>query len=88
MVGKESNEVFRKDMGIFFAFATRMRTEGLVARHDGEQTLKPFQVVYPMNMSAEQKCFDLGGACKVKEHFCIKCALPSSDLMFHWEEGS
>ena len=41
-----------------------------------------------MYMYAEQNFFDLGGACKVKEHFCIKCTLPSSDLMFHWEEGS
>ena len=41
-----------------------------------------------MDMSAKQKCFDLGGACKVKENFCIKCALPFSDLMFHWGERS
>ena len=88
VVGKESKEVFRRDMGRFFAFVEQMRKEGLVARHTGEPTLKPFHVLYPMDMSAEQKCFDLEGACKVKEHFCIKCALPSSDLMFHWEEGS
>ena len=49
----------------------------------------PFEdVTYPMDMSAEQKCFDLGGGCKVKEFFCVKCACRSSDAMFFWEGGS
>ena len=88
VVGKESKEVFRQDMGQFFAFAERMRKEGLVARHAEEPTLKPFKVMYPMDMSAEQKCFDLGGACKVAEYFCIKCAASSNDLMFCWPVDS
>ena len=41
-----------------------------------------------MDMSTEQKCFDLGGTSKIEAHFCIKRALPSTDLMFHWEECS
>ena len=40
-----------------------------------------------MDMSAEQKCFDLGGGCKVKELFCVKYACKSSDAMFFWEGG-
>ena len=40
-----------------------------------------------MDMSTEQKCFDLGGGCKVKEFFCVKCAYRSSDGMFFWERG-
>ena len=88
VVGKESNEVFSKDMRNFFEFAERVRNDGLIARHQGEKTLKRFNVVYPMDMSAEQKCFSLGGGCKIKEFFCIKCAARSSDLMFHWEVGS
>ena len=40
-----------------------------------------------MDMSAEQKCFDIGGAYKVKKFFCVKCACNSQDAMSFWEVG-
>ena len=46
----------------------------------------PFDdVTYPMDMSAEWKCFNLGCGCKVKEFFCVKRACRSSDAMFFWD---
>ena len=66
-----------------FYFARQVNTKGLKARDQFENDLNPFKdVTYPMDMSAEQKCFDLGGGCKVKELFCVKCACKSSDVMF------
>ena len=87
-VGKESLEVFREDFKDFFEFGNRVAREGLVARNDGEDTLVPFDVTFPMDMSAEQKCFNLGGACKSVTHFCIKCATELRKETFFWEKGS
>ena len=55
VVGKESKEVCCVDMGQFFVFTERVRTEGLVARNEGESLLKLFHVMYHMDISAEQK---------------------------------
>ena len=83
VVGKESNKVFSTDLKPFFDFARQISTGGLKARNVLEKDLFPFEdITYPMDMSAEQKCFDLGGGCKVKEFFCVKCACRSSDAMF------
>ena len=61
---------------------------GFKARNGQEKDLVPFKdVTYPMDMSAEQKSFDLGGACKVKKFFCVKCACNSEDTMSFWEGG-
>ena len=68
-VGRESLEVFREDFKEFFEFRNRVSREGLVSRTEGEATLVPFDVTFPMDMSAEQKCFDLGGACKSADIF-------------------
>ena len=87
-MGKESNEIFMKDMGKFFMFTDRIRKRGLVTRHGEEPLLKPFDVLYPMGMSAEQTCFDLGGACKAAEYVCIKCSDISSNLLFCWPTDS
>ena len=88
VVGKESNRVFSTDLKPFFDFARQISKHGLKARNELEKDLFPFEdVTYPMDMSAEQKCFDLGGGCKVKEFFCVKCACRSSDAMFFWEGG-
>ena len=47
---------------------------------------KPFiNCSFPMDMSAEQKCLNIGGGCKVATHFCTKCSLTSSDLHYYWE---
>ena len=55
VVGKSSNEVFRKDMRKFIKFAERMRMVGLIYREDKDRpTLKLFNVVYPMYISAEK----------------------------------
>ena len=51
--------------GRVFVFIERVGTESLVARNNGEITLNPSHVLYSMDMLAEQKCFDLGGACNV-----------------------
>ena len=89
VVGKESNKLFSTDLKPFFDFAKDISIGGLKARNDSEKDLHPFEdVTYPMDMSAEQKCFDLGGGCKVKEFFCVKCACRSSDAMFFWEGES
>ena len=88
VVGKESNRLFSTDLKPFFDFAKQISTMGLKARNNQEKDLVPFQdVTYPMDMSAEQKCFDLGGACKVKKFFCVKCACNSQDAMSFWEGG-
>ena len=87
-VGKESLEVFREDFKEFFEFGNRVASHGLVARFDDEETLVPFDVTFPMDMSAEQKCFNLGGACKSATHFCIKCATELRKETFFWEKGS
>ena len=58
----------------FFSFVERMRTVWLVSRESkDEPTLEPFSLVYPVDISVEQKCFDLGGACKVKDFFHYMC---------------
>ena len=89
VVGKESTKVFSKDLKPFFDFANDIRVNGLKARSDNENDLMPFEdITYPMDMSAEQKCFNLGGGCKVKEFFCIKCACRSSDPLFFWDNQS
>ena len=89
VVGKESNQVFSTDLKPFFDFSRQISKDGLKARNDLEKDLFPFDdVTYPMDMSAEQKCFDLGGGCKVKEFFCVKCACRSSGAMFFWEGGA
>ena len=88
VVGKESNLLFTTDLKPFFDFAKQITTMGVKARNDQEKDLFPFEdVTYPMDMSAEQKCFDLGGACKVKKFFCVKCACNSDDAMSFWEGG-
>ena len=88
VVGKESNKVFSTDLKPFFDFARQISTGGLKEKDASEKDLFPFEdVTYPMDMSAEQKCFDLGGGFKVKEFFCVKCAYRSSDGMFFWERG-
>ena len=46
-MGKESKEVFKQDMGQFSTFAERMIKDMLVARHDGEPTLKLCHAMYP-----------------------------------------
>ena len=62
VVGKESTKVFHKDLKPFFDFANDIRVNGLKARSDTENDLMPFEdITYPMDMSAEQKCFNLGG---------------------------
>ena len=61
-----------------------MRKEELVARHAGEPTLKPFNVMYPMSMSVEQTYFDMGSACKVADYFCIERAVTSNDILVYW----
>ena len=62
VVGKESKSVFHKDLKPFFDFANDIRVNGLKARSDTENDLMPFEdITYPMDMSAEQKCFNLGG---------------------------
>jgi hypothetical protein len=48
----------------------------------------PFDVTFPMDLSAEQKCFNLGGACKSAKHFCIKCATKLRKETFFWENVS
>ena len=73
---------------VFLVFSERVRTEGLVTRNDGESMLKPFHVLCPMVVLAEQKYFDLGGVCRVAEHFGIKCGVDSNDLMFNWPNNS
>ena len=89
VVGKESNLLFTTDLKPFFDFAKQITTMGVKARNDQEKDLFPFEdVTYPMDMSAEQKCFDLGGACKVKKFFCMKCACNSDDAMSFWEGGT
>ena len=56
----------------FFKLAERIRIVGLVSREGkDEPTLKPCNVVYPMDLSAEQNYFDLGGACQLKECFAL-----------------
>ena len=88
VVGKEFNQVFSTDLKPFFDFARQISKDGLKARNDLEKDLFPFDdVTYPMDMSAEQKCFDLGGGCKVKEFFYVKCACRSSDAMFFFGGG-
>ena len=70
VVSKESNRLFTTDLKPFFDFAKQITTMGVKARNDQEIDLVPFEdVTYPMDMSAEQKCFDLDGACKVKKFF-------------------
>ena len=85
-VGKESLEVFREDFKEFFEFGNRVSLEGLVGRTEGEATLVPFNVTFPMDMSAEQKCFDLGGTCESARIFCIKCATELSKETYFWEK--
>ena len=81
--------MFSTDLKPFFDFAKDISIGGLKARNDSEKDLHPFEdVTYPMDMSAEQKCFDLGGGCKVKEFFCVKCACRSSDAMFFFGRGN
>ena len=89
VVGKESTKVFSTDLKPFFDFAKGIRANGLKARSENENDLMPFEdITYPMDMSAEQKCFNLGGGCKVKEFFCVKCACRSSDALFFWDTHS
>ena len=53
-----------------------------------EVSLVPFKnCAFPMNMSAEQKCLNVGGGCKVAERFCTKCSCRSSKLAYFWEQG-
>ena len=87
-VGKESLDVFREDFKEFFEFGNRVSREGLVGRTEGEATLVPFNVTFPMDMSAEQKCFDLGGACKSARFFCIKCATELRKETYFWGKDS
>ena len=87
-VGKESLEVFREDFKEFFEFGNRVSRDGLVARTEDEATLVPFDVTFPMDMSAEQKCFNLGGACKSAKFFCIKCATELRKETYFWEKDS
>ncbi len=86
--GKESLEVFREDFKEFFEFGNRVSREGLVGRTEGEATLVPFNVTFPMDMSAEQKCFDLGGACKSAKFFCIKCSTELRKETYFWGKDS
>ena len=56
---------FSKDLKPFFYFANGIRVNDLKARSDTENDLMPFEdITYPMDMSAEQKCFNLGGGVK------------------------
>ena len=87
VVGKESNEVFRKNMRKFFNFEERMRIVGLdSSKGKDETTLTPFNVVYSMYMSVEKTCFDLGGAYKVKEFFVLN--MQHVPLISHCEQQS
>ena len=60
----------------------------LPARSGGEVSLLPFKnCAFPMDMSAEQKCLNVGGGCKVAERFCTKCSCKSLKLTYFWEQG-
>lgn len=89
VVGKESNEVFSNDLKPFFDFANKIIHDGLKPRDENEKALKPFSDgTFPMDMSAEQKCFNLGGGCKIKEFFCIKCACTSNGCLSFLDKDS
>ena len=60
----------------------------LPARSGGEVSLLPFKnCAFPMDMSAEQKCLNVGGGCKVAERFCTKCSCKSLKLTYFWEQA-
>lgn len=68
IVGKELNEVFSNDLKPFFDFANKAISCGLEPRNENEKALESFNDgTFPMDMSAEKKCFDLGSGCSTKE---------------------
>ena len=80
---KESHEVFTSDLKSFFDFGKKCLADGFVTRGQGEISLLPFKnCAFPMDISAEQKCLNVGGGCKVAERFCTKCSCRSSQLSY------
>ena len=59
---------FLPDLKVFFDFANKVINYWLEPRNYNEKALKQFSDgTFPMDMSAEQKCFNLGGGRKIKE---------------------
>ena len=67
---KESYKVFNNELKPFFDFGKKCLVEGLPARGADEVSLVPFRnCAFPMDMSAEQKCLNVGGGARLQRDF-------------------
>ena len=51
LYGKDSLEVLREDFREFYEFGNRVAHDGLVAHTYDKDTILPFDVTFPMDMS-------------------------------------
>jgi hypothetical protein len=68
LIAKDTKELYSKYFKDFFAFFKQVETAGF-----GEFQ-RPFLVSSPQDLSSLWKCYDKGGACKLKKEFCHLCA--------------
>ena len=87
-MGKESLKVFREGFKKFSEFRNRVICDDLVERTEDEDILVPFDVKFPIDMSTEHTCFDLGGSCKSVKYLCIKCTIELRDKSYLWGKDS
>jgi hypothetical protein len=71
LIAKDTKELYSKYFEDFFGFFKQVETAGF-----GEFQ-RPFLVSSPQDLSSLWKCYDKGGACKLKKEFCHLCTCQS-----------
>ena len=84
---KDSHEIFMSRLKPFFDFGKKCLNVGIGSQNI-PSTVPSKLYAFPMDISAEQKCLNTGGGCKVKEIVCTKCACRSSKLHYFWDKNN
>ena len=78
-IGHKTKRLIQQGFSNMFLFSQQLLTVGLPASDEYGDALLPSKILMPQDLSSFWKSLDMGGACKVKTHFCHCCLCRSNE---------